>query len=418
MRFPRRCLPPGAALVPFLGALVLSGCGPSGGDVSKKGGGFPPAAVSVVSVQAADLPVELEYTGQTVGFREVEIRPRVGGILLSRNFQEGSRVARGQSLFNIDPAPFEAAAARAEADLAGAEARLEQTRRNVGRLKPLRDAGMVTLSAFEDALSAQSVASAESKSARTRLDEAKLNLGYTRVLAPVSGIASRAQHSEGSLVSGPETLLASVTQVDPMYVVFGIPDNEQQTLRRESESGRLVLPKQGRFEVEVKLADGSSYARRGKLGFSDVRVNAATGTSEARAELPNPDGALRPGQFVRVRLTGAVRPKAIKVPQRAVLEGPQGKFVYLVNDKGQAEVRPVQAGEWAGSDWIISDGLKPGERVIVDGVMRIGPGAPVQVADAAAKPPAGGAAPEAAKDAPGKGADSPAKDAAGAAAKK
>jgi membrane fusion protein (multidrug efflux system) len=227
----------------------------------------------VVTIEAADLPVELEYTGQTAGFREVEIRARVGGILLSRNFEEGGRVARGQSLFSIDPAPFEAASARAEADLSGAQARVEQTNRNVARLKPLREVGMVTQSAFDDALAAQSVAASEATAARARLDEAKLNLGYTRVIAPVSGIAGRAERSEGSLVSGADTLLGSITQIDPMYVVFGIPDTEQLRLRREVESGRLVLPAQNRFDVVVRLADGSEYEHRGKLGFSDVRIN-------------------------------------------------------------------------------------------------------------------------------------------------
>jgi membrane fusion protein (multidrug efflux system) len=168
-------------------------------------------------------------------------------------------------------------------------------------------------------------------------------------------------------------------QVDPIWVNFGIPDTEQARLQKEAQAGRLALPK--RFEVQLRLADGSLYARTGKMSFADVRIAPGTGTREARAELPNPDGVLRPGQFVRVILRGASRPDAITVPQRAVLEGPQGKFVYVVNEKNQAEARPVEAGEWSGEDWIISAGLKGGERVIVDGVMKLGPGAPVKISE-------------------------------------
>jgi membrane fusion protein (multidrug efflux system) len=188
--------------------------------------------------------------------------------------------------------------------------------------------------------------------------------------------------SEGSLVSGPDVLLTTVVQANPIWVNFGIPDNDQARLQKEIQAGRLAFPKDGRFEVTLVLADGTPYAQTGKLNFTDVRISAATGTRETRAELPNGDGQLRPGQFVRVVLRGATYPNAVTVPQRAVLEGPQGKFVYVVGEKGVAEARPVQAGEWSGgSDWIIIDGLKEGERVIVDGVMKLGPGAPVRVAD-------------------------------------
>jgi len=207
------------------------------------------------------------------------------------------------------------------------------------------------------------------------------------VEAPVSGITSRALPSEGTLVSGPNVLLTSVIQVDPIWVNFGIPDNEQARLQKDAEAGRLNLPKN--LEVELRLGDGSIHPKKGRLSFSDVRVSPATGTREARAEVPNPDGALRPGQFVRVILHGATRPNALTVPQRAVLEGPQGKFVYVVNAQSVAEARPVEAGEWSGDNWVITSGLKPGERVIVDGLLKLGPGAPVKIAASPAqKPPA------------------------------
>ena len=345
---------------------------------------MPPAEVNAVTVAPQSLPVHFEYVGQTVGSREVEVRARVTGILVSRNFKEGEPVKKGQSLFTIDPAPFQAAAARAEADVVAAQARLEQARRNAARLKPLYVEKAVSQKENDDALSAEAIGAADLKAAQARLTEARLNLDYTKVESPVSGITTRALPSEGTLVSGPSVLLTSVVQVDPMWVNFGIPDNEQARMQKEAQSGSLKLPRN--FEVEVRLADGSVYAHKGKLDFADVRVSTATGTREARAELPNPQGALRPGQFVRVVLKGAARPNAVTVPQRAVLEGPQGKFVYVIDEKGTAQPRPVQAGEWAGERWVITSGLQGGERVITDGVMKLGPGAPVRIAEQ--KPPA------------------------------
>jgi membrane fusion protein (multidrug efflux system) len=360
-------------------ALALTACGPSG---QQGHGGFPPAQVAVISIEPKTLPATLEYTGQTLGSREVEVRARVTGILLTRNFVEGGAVTKGQSLFTIDPAPFAAAAARAEADVAGAEARYAQAKKNAARLKPLYAEQAVSQKEFDDATSAEAIADADLKAARARNTEAQLNLQYTKVESPASGIAGRAQRSEGTLVSGPEVLLTSVTQINPIWVSFGVPDNELLRINAERDAGRLEPPKDGSFEVTVKLADGTTYSQPGKLNFSDVRISGATGTSEWRAEIPNPKGILRPGQFVRVTLKGAVRPNAIAVPQRAVLEGPQGKFVYVVGADSKAEPRPVQVGEWLGEDWIITGGLKAGDRVIVDGMARIfQPGAPVQVAD-------------------------------------
>ena len=359
-------------------ALVLAACGPSGGPPH----GFPPAQVSVMTVEPKTLPATFEYTGQTLGSREVEVRARVTGILQTRNFVEGGPVTKGQSLFTIDPAPFVAAAVRAEADESGAEARLAQAKKNAGRLKPLFAEKAVSQKEYDDAVSAEAIADADLKGAKARLTEARLNLLYTRVESPVSGIAGRALRSEGSLVSGPDVLLTNVSQVDPMWVSFGVPDNEQLRINSEREAGRLALPKGGQFEVSVKLADGTVIAQAGKLNFSDVRVSGATGTSDTRAEIPNAKGILRPGQFVKVTLKGAMRPDAITVPQRAVLEGPQGKFVYVLSAESKAEPRPVQVGEWIGDDWIINAGLKAGDKVIVEGVARIfAPNSPVQVAE-------------------------------------
>ena len=358
-------------LVAFLTALLTTGCEPAAQP------GPPPAPeVTVVPIQTEDVEVTYEYVGQTAGFREVEVRARVTGILLQENFKEGARVAQGQSLFTIDPAPYRAAANRAEADVATAEAKLAQAQRDLKRIKPVFEANAISRKEYDDAISVEQIAAAEAKAANARLAEAQLNLNYTRVESPITGIAGRALRSAGSLVSGPDILLTTVTQTDPMYVIFGIPDRDRLTIRQEVDDKRLVLPKNGEFRVDVKRADGGMYDKSGKLNFTDVRVNPQTGTSEARAVVPNPNGVLRSGEFVRVVLSGARRPNAVRVPQRAVLEGPNGKFVYVVAD-GKAEPRPVQVGAWSGDNWIITSGLAAGDQVIVDGVLKIRPGAPV-----------------------------------------
>jgi membrane fusion protein (multidrug efflux system) len=372
-----------ASLVSLL-ALTIAACGGDGDGKGKGGGhgpmgGMPTPEVSVTTAAQETLPVTWEYVGQTAGSREVEVRARVTGILVSRNFKEGERVKQGQSLFTIDPKPFEAALARAVADVAAAEARLDQAQRNAARMKPLYAEKAVSQKENDDAVSGEAIAAADVKAAQARLTEARLNVSYTKVESPISGIATRAVPSEGTLVSGPNVLLTSVVQTNPMWVNFGIPDNEQARIQSQAQAGTLKLPRA--FEVELRLADGTVYNQKGKLDFADVRVSPQTGTREARAEIPNPEGTLRPGQFVRVVLKGATIPNAVTVPQRAVMEGPQGKFVYVVDEKSTAQPRPVQAGQWTGERWIITSGLKGGERVIVDGVMKIGPGAPVKVAE-------------------------------------
>ncbi|MET0310754.1 MAG: efflux RND transporter periplasmic adaptor subunit [Burkholderiaceae bacterium] len=402
------------AAVSMTAALVLlGGCGKGGEGAQGPGGAMPPAQVSVTTVQPQTLPVTLEYTGQTMGSREVEVRARVTGILQKRNYEQGGAVKAGQSLFTIDPVPFQNALARAEADQAAVQARYAQSQRTAARLKPLHEVKAISQRDYDDAVSAEQVGAADLKAANARVAEAKLNLDYTRVTAPVSGLAGGAPKSEGSLVSGPDVLLATIVQTNPIKAVFGIPDAESAALQADVKAGKLALPPGG-FAVEVTTAEGAPLARGGRIGFSEPLVNAATGTVQSQAELPNPGNVIKPGQFVRVRLTGGTRPNVMQVPQRAVMEGPQGKFVYVVapSDKPEmkgaevATVRPVQAGEWVnlpdGKGWIIRDGLKAGDRVITDGLMRIGPGAPVQVAApaGAASGPAGSAGAASAPAAP------------------
>jgi len=386
-------------------SVALIGCGPDASHAQGAAGhgGPPPAAVTVLSVAASNLAMNYEYVGQTAGSRDIEVRARVSGILMKRNFTEGGNVKKGQSLYTLDPVPFQVALNRADADVASAEAKLAMSSRTLARLKPLWEARAVSQREYDDAASAEQVARADLKGAQARRAEAALNLEYTRVESPIFGAVGRSQVSEGTLVAGPGTLLTTLTQTDPAKVRFGIADTDQLKWRQEAASGQLQLPQHEAFTVEVKLADGTTYPRKGKLLFSDTRVSGNTGTVEAEAEVPNPDGVLKPGQFVRVRLTGATKPKAILLPSRAVLEGPQGKFVYVVADN-KAMPKPVQVGDQIGDQWIINQGLNAGDQVIVDGMARIFfPGAPVQIAQApagGASAPAGGApggAPGAAK---------------------
>jgi len=373
-------------------ALALAACGPQGGQ-----GGFqmPPPLVAVEEVKIHTVPVEFEYPAQTAGSRDAEVRARVSGILLKRNYEEGATVKAGQSLFSLDSAPYEAAVERAEADVAASEARLNNASRNLKRTKPLFEAKAASQKDLDDAISADEVAAADLKSARARLDDARLNLAYTKVESPITGVTSRSLKSEGSLISGPQDLLTTVTQVDPIWVNFGLSEAEQSAIRADTASGKLVMPKDGRFEVALKFEDGHTYSRLGRLAFTDVSLNQQTGTSDARAEVPNPAGELRPGQFVRVILRGATRPDAMTVPQRAVVEGPMGKMVYVLGKDGKAEPRPLKLNGWAGNEWVVLGGLAPGDKVIVDGLMKVYPGAQVMVGDPNAPPPgAPGAAPK------------------------
>jgi membrane fusion protein, multidrug efflux system len=389
----------GAAV--FLSLTVaLAACGPQGGGGHPGGGGMPPTPIAIEEVAPHTVAVEFEYPAQTAGSREAEVRARVPGILLKRNYEEGALVRAGQSLFSLDSATYEAAVARAEADMSAAEARLNNASRNLKRQRPLFEAKAASQKDLDDAVSAEEVAAADLKSARARWSDARLNLAYTKVESPISGVTSRSLKSEGTLIAGPQDLLTTVSQIDPIWVNFGLSEAEQSSLKRDAAAGKLVIPKDGRFDVTIRFEDGHVYSRTGRLVFTDIRVNNQTGTSDARAEIPNPAGDVHPGQFVRISLKGATRPNAITVPQRAVQEGPQGKVVYLLTKENKAEPRPVVLGDWTGKEWIVLSGLAPGDKVITDGLMKVMmiPGAPLVVGDPNAPPPgAPGAPPKDAK---------------------
>lgn len=362
---------------------VLASCGQQPAENGAPGSmfGAGPAPVTAITVQPQIVPITLEYTAQTIGSREVEVRAQVTGILRSRNYTEGDVVKAGQTLFTIDPESFNAALDRAKADLSSVEARWEQAKRNAARLKPLAEEKAVSQQEYDNVLSEETISAADVLAAKARVKETQLELKWTRVETPISGIAGRALPSEGSLISGPQVLLTTVTQVDPIHILFGMSDTERLMLQQEAQAGRVKLPEDGRFQVSLQLANGSQYSQKGVLNFEDVRISNTTGTSEARAKVLNPDAVLRPGQFVRINLIGAERHAAFKVPQRAVLNGPQGKFVFIVDKDSKAQVRPVETAEWTKDSWVIIRGLNAGDQVIVDGMMKIGPGAPVKLSD-------------------------------------
>lgn len=361
-----------------LALATLSACGRGNDANAGPGGAFGgPAAVAVITATPETLPLTLEYPARLAGEREVEVRARVTGVLQQHLFSEGGNVKSGQALFRIDPAPFELALARSSAELAAADARLAQARRELARLTPLLSSQAVSQKEVDDATSQAAILAAEAEAAKVRQAEARLNLEWTEVRAPASGTAGRSLRSQGTLISGPEVLLTTLTQTDPIQARFGLPDNDRLRLEREAASGELLLPAKGRYTATLLLADGSTYAQSGKTDFSDLLISPDTGASEMRARFANPAGLLHPGQLVRIRLEGAQRRNAFRVPQRAVLEGPQGRFVYVVGAENKAEVRPVSVSSWDAGHSVISSGLKAGDQVIVDGVIKLGPGAPV-----------------------------------------
>jgi membrane fusion protein (multidrug efflux system) len=403
--------------LPVVLILAVAACGKS---QQQAGGfhGFPPAAVTVQKVEPQTFPVSFEYVGQTQGSKDVEVRARVTGIIEKRLYQEGSFVKAGQPLFIIDARPYQAQVNAANADLARAQAQKAQADRELARLKPLAERKAIGQKEADDAASNADFAAAAVKSAQAKLAELNLNLGYTKVLAPISGLSSRAQKSEGSLATQNETLLTTISQIDPIWIVFNVSENEQLRLNRAVTNGQLTLPRDNAYDVTVKLSDGSMFPKQGKINFADTRVNPTTGTYEMRAEIPNADGALKPGQFVRVILRGASRVDVLAVPQVAVLDGPQGKFVYVAGKKDGKDVampRPVVVGDWVAAngtnEWVIDSGLKPGDPVIVNGVAKLMPGGPINIG---AEPAAGAAPATPAQDPPGtaqaKDAPAPAKN--------
>ncbi|TRO29700.1 efflux RND transporter periplasmic adaptor subunit [Pseudomonas sp. ALS1279] len=351
----------------------------------------PPTAVTVEQIKAGELPIVLEYPARTAGYREVQVRAQVGGILQERTYQEGSRVQKDQVLFRIDPRPYEAALARAKGALAQEQARFRQTDRDLKRIRELQKKGFASESELDNAISNFEQSKANIEAAQAEVQSRQIDLDYTTVKAPITGITSKESVSEGSLIVAGDpsaSLLTQITQLDPIFVNFAYPDAEAERLGRELSEGSLVPPSIGKLSVEVYFGDGSAYPTAGEVDFTDSLIDRGTGTVSARGVMPNPEQKLLPGQFVRVQVKGLTRPNAITVPERAVAQGPRGTFVYVVDEQSVARMRQVTTGDTAGGRWVILAGVSDGERVIVDGLAKVRPDSPVQVEEAKAVTPA------------------------------
>lgn len=360
-----------------------------------------PVEVTAQTIAPRDAPVSFEYVGQTQSSRQVQIVARVAGFLERRLYTEGSLVKAGQVMFQQDARPFQAQVDAARAALAEQQARLKVANDNLARVKPLAERKALSQRELDDATGAAETAAAAVEVARANLEQAKLNLSYTTITTPVTGLSSFARVQDGQYLNIADSQLTYVAQLDPMWVNFSLSENDMLAIRSEQQAGRLRLPSKEDFEVGVVLADGSTFPKKGRITFANADYNPQTGTFMLRATVPNPDGVLRPGQFVRVRVSGAVRPNAILVPQQAVLQGAQGHFVVTVDKDSRAQIRPVEVGSWDGDDWVILKGLAAGDVVVTDGMVRLSPGAPVKVAAGAARAagpaPAGEPAPAAKK---------------------
>jgi membrane fusion protein (multidrug efflux system) len=365
---------------------------------SKKETAPPPAAteVTVTTVTQRDTPVDFEFTAQTQSSREVEIRARVDGFLDRRMYTEGQMVRTGQTMFLMDPKPFQAALQTARGQLAQQQARLEVAEANLARVKPLAAENALSKKDLDDAVGNEKQARAAVIAAQGEVDTALLNLSYTIIKSPLDGLSSFARQQDGSYIAATQNgLLTYVYQLDPMWVNFSISENEALRYRDQIAAGQLRFPEGNAFSVSLLLADGSTYTAQGNIDFANPAFSTETGTFLVRAVFANPKGALRPGQFVRAKVSGAIRPNAILVPQRSVLQGAKAHFVWVVDKDAKARQRVVEVGEWHGTDWFILDGLKSGERVVVDGAIRVVANAPLKIvgAPAPASEPAPGQAP-------------------------
>lgn len=334
--------------------------------------------VTVMVAEPRDTPVSSEFVGKTVSSRRIEIRSRVAGFLEKRLYEEGTMVQEGQVMFQMDRKPFEAQLSAAKAELAQQQARLTNAQANLARVKPLAEQNAVAQKELDDAISMYRSSAAAVEAASAKVMQAELDLGYTDIYTPVTGVSSFARKREGSFIGpGQDSLLTYVARIQPMWVEFSLSENEVFKSRSNRKSGLVIAPEGEEFEVEIELADQSIYPQRGKITFADASLSEETGTFLIRAEIPNPDKLLRPGQFVRARLHGAIRPQAILVPQRAVQQGAQGSFVWVV-EEGKTRFQPVKTGPWLGDDWFIEAGLEGGEQVIVEGALTVRPGTEVK----------------------------------------
>jgi membrane fusion protein (multidrug efflux system) len=398
-----KIIPAASAVVLAISLLAACGQKPEGAG-GPPGGGMPPAEVGVITVATQSIGLATELPGRLEASRVAQVRARAAGILQKRLFTEGSDVKAGQVLFTIDAAPYQATAASARAALARAEANLTQATALAERYKPLMEANAISKQEYINAVAAQKTAQADVASGRATVQTAQINLGYATVTAPISGRIGRALVTEGALVGqGEVTPLATIQQINPMYVNFTQSTTDVLRLRRAVESGKFKRSGTDGAAVRVLLEDGSDYGQTGKLLFSDLTVDPTTGQITLRAQVPNPTGLLLPGMYVRVRLEEAQAEAGIVVPQQAVTRGTSGDTVMVVGADGKVAPRPVKVGAAVNGQWVVLDGLKAGEQVMVDGFQTLranAPDTPVPWHPAASGAAASGAAPAGAAAAP------------------
>ncbi|BBK38178.1 hemolysin D [Allostella sp. ATCC 35155] len=345
----------------------------------------PPPEVAVVTLAPQKIEIDTELPGRIAAFRVAEVRPQVSGIVQKRLFEEGSQVEAGQQLYQIDPASYEAAHQSAQAGLARAGAQLTAARLLANRYKPLAEAKAVSRQDYDNAVAAAQQAAADVASARAQIETARIQLEYTKVLSPITGRVGRSAITEGALVTANQAAaLATVQQLDPVYVDVTQSTAEMLRLRRRIERGELEVDETGKAGARLVLEDGSIYGETGKLLFSEVTVSPGTGSVTLRAEFPNPKGLLLPGMFVHARIEAGAVPDALLVPQQGVTRDQRGQAVALVVGEGsRIEQRVLTVDRAIGDQWLVTGGVAAGDRIVVEGVQKVRPGAEVRVVEAA-----------------------------------
>ncbi len=371
-----RGLLPLAAAMMLSGSFLLTGCDDKSQQTSQQQ--QQPPEVGVVTLKAEPLKVTTELPGRTSAFRVAEVRPQVSGIILKRNFTEGSDIKAGQSLYQIDPATYQATYDSAKGDLAQAQANARVAQLTVNRYKPLLGTNYISKQDYDNAAATAAQTAAAVQAAQANVETARINLAYTKVTSPISGRIGKSSVTEGALVSNGQTsALATVQQLDPMYVDVTQSSDDFLRLRAELEAGKLKQT-DGKANVTLLMQDGNAYQQQGTLEFSDVSVDETTGSITLRAIFPNPDHRLLPGMFVRARLDEGVNPTALLVPQTGVTRTPTGDATAMVvGADNKVEVRKITANQAYGDKWLVTQGLKEGDRVITVGIQRAKPGAQV-----------------------------------------
>ncbi|WP_426664442.1 efflux RND transporter periplasmic adaptor subunit [Rhodanobacter aciditrophus] len=358
-----------------LGLLALTACG-------KKEQGppqMPPPQVGVITAQPQNEPLTKDLVGRLSAFRSADVRARVAGVLLKRDYVEGTDVKKGQLLFQIDPAPLKAALAAAEAALAQAQATYTNARVNAARARELAPKGYVSKSDLDNALASERTAAAAVQAARANVQTAHINLGYASVTAPIAGRAGQQQVTEGALVgNGSATLLTTVDQIDPLYVNFTMSVADMEQLRQAQSKGNVTLAQPDQASVQVTLPDGSAYAEAGTLDFTSATVDPATGAMDLRAKIPNPKHSLLPGMYVTLQAKLGEQHKVFLIPQQAVLRDTVGAYVFVVGADGKAKRHDVTTGNMSGGDWVVTGGIAAGDQVVVSGVQNVRDGAPAK----------------------------------------